>query len=542
MMTFATKGYPVKLSIPRLLISLLMLLAATMLPGCARSETPMKDAAGVRAPELEPNLGWLNTDHPLRMNKELKGQVVLLDFWTYCCINCMHILPDLEYLEKKYADQPFIVVGVHSAKFENEEGRDTISAAVQRYKIHHPVVIDNDMGIWNRYAVQAWPTFMLIDSRGRVVGTTSGEGNRDELDAAIGKLLEQGRKEGTLAAAPLKINTSGSLEAAGELAFPGKVLADEESGRLFIADSNHNRIVVTTLPGADGAARLITTIGSGAQGKADGAFTAAGFNNPQGMALDGNILYIADTDNHMIRAADLATSTVTTVAGTGEQGYDRRGGQQGVKQVLASPWALEMAGKTLFIAMAGTHQVWSYDPATRVAKAFAGSGRENIVDGSAGDANLAQPSGLALLGDKLYVADSEVSAIRGVSVANGAVDTVVGRGLFVFGDVDGSGNAVKLQHPLGVAADGAAGLLIADTYNHKIKTVDPKTRTVKSLYGTGKPGKSAAGGKPAFFEPGGLDVAGNRVFVADTNNHRVVVIDRTTGQWAAVKVDGLTAK
>lgn len=524
---------------------MILLLVLACLPGCAKpqeEEKTVNDAGAVRAPELEPNLGWINTDRPLRLKEELKGQVVLLDFWTYCCINCMQILPDLEYLEKKYASQPFIVIGVHSAKFENEEGRETIEAAVQRYKIHHPVVIDDDMGIWQRYAVQAWPTFMLIGSDGRIMGMASGEGNREVLDASIALALETGRKNGTLASHPLKVAGPADIRTTSPLRFPGKVLADEKGQRLFIADSNHNRVVISSMPDAQGRARLLGVIGSGERGMADGAFGAATFHNPQGLALMDGVLYIADTDNHSVRAADLATSRVTTLAGTGVQGYDRRGGKPGPQQLLASPWALQPdpARQRLFIAMAGTNQIWTYDLAKKTAQAFSGSGRENIFDGSATEAALAQPSGLALLGDNLYVADSEVSGIRQINAATGAVKTVVGRALFVFGDVDGKGDAVRLQHPLGVATYGET-LLIADTYNHKIKQVMPGPREVKTLYGTGKPGR-ADGGKPAFFEPGGLDVAGGRLFVADTNNHRVVVIDIPSGAWSEVQIEGLRAE
>ncbi len=515
-----------------------------VLSGCMEPEAavvPMsEDEPVVRAPELEPNRGWINTDRPLRLKHELRGHVVLLDFWTYCCINCMHILPDLEFLEEKYADQPFVVVGVHSAKFDNEENRETIEAAVRRYNIKHPVVIDDDMEIWNRYTVQAWPTFVLIDSRGRAVGMTSGEGNRDVLDAAITKMLEQGRTEGTLAEGPVKIN-AGEVESPGTLAFPGKLLADEAGGRLFIADSNHCRIVVTTLPGTDGKARLISTIGSGRRDREDGSFEAASFDNPQGLALVGDTLYVADTDNHLIRAVDLATSTVRTVSGTGQQGYDRRGGKAGTEQEIASPWDLEYDEERnrLFVAMAGTHQVWTYDLGSGVAQVYAGSGRENIVDGRALEANLAQPSGLALLDHNLFVADSEVSAIRRVHAENGGVTTVVGLGLFVFGDVDGRGDAVRLQHVLGVAVHGK-NLLIADTYNHKIKQVNPVTKEVSTMFGTGKPGRDA-GGRPAFFEPAGLEVAGGHLYVADTNNHRVVVIHLETGNWSEVVIEGLEA-
>ncbi len=514
---------------------------AVCTPVCAQLEIPVENLPAVRAPELQPNLGWLNTDRPLRFSHELKGQVVLLDFWTYCCINCIHILPDLEFLEEKYADQPFAVIGVHSAKFENEANRETIRAATQRYKIKHPVVIDDDMGIWSRYTAKGWPTFVLVDSTGRVVGMTSGEGHRDELDAAIERLLSEGRAKDTLASAPLKINSTGFLAPTGVLAFPGKVLADAESNRLFIADSNHNRLVVTTLPDSSGHSQLVSVIGGGKEGKADGTFTDASFQNPQGMALRGDLLYIADTDNHLIREANLETSTVRTIAGTGSQGYDRRGGAKGAAQPLSSPWALELVGNNqLFIGMAGIHQIWVMDLDSEIIKNFSGNGAENIVDGSAEEANFAQPSGLAYLNEKLYVADSEVSGIREVDPKTGAVGTVVGSGLFIFGDVDGQGEDVRLQHALGITAWND-NLLIADTYNHRIKRIDPSSRQVTTLFGTGKTGTKSTDGKPAFFEPGGLDIAGDWLFVADTNNHRIVAVDLITGAWNEVMISGLSA-
>src|SRR5258706_11127860 len=255
-----------------------------------------------RAPELRPGFAWLNTDRPLMFAKELKGQVVLLDFWTYCCINCMHVLPDLAYLEEKYKDQPFLVVGVHSAKFTNEGQRQTVRAAVGRYEIAHPVIIDENMQLWSEYAVRSWPTLVLVGSDRRIVGAVAGEGNREALDKAIAATLEEGRARGDLAQGPLHIERERSVRAATGLAFPGKVLADPQGGRLFIADSNHNRIVVTTLPDEEGRSRLLRTIGHGRVGREDGPAEGAGFHHPQGLALSGEVLYVADTENHLIRA------------------------------------------------------------------------------------------------------------------------------------------------------------------------------------------------------------------------------------------------
>ena len=490
-----------------------------------------------RAPELPAAFAWLNTDRPLSFARELRGRVVLLDFWTYCCINCMHVLPDLALLEEKYRDEPFVVVGVHSAKFSNEATRRTVRAAVHRYEIAHPVVIDEEMRIWGEYAVRSWPTLVLVDAEGRVVGTVAGEGNRDALDAAIARALSEGRQRGILATEPLRLARERSVRAASGLAFPGKVLADPAGGRLFIADSNHNRIVVSTLPDASGRASLLRAVGSGRAGAADGPAGEAEFRHPQGLALSDTTLYVADTDNHAIRAVDLGTWSVTTLAGTGRQSYDRAGGRKGRAQGLNSPWDLALEGSTLYIAMAGPHQIWRLDMPLNFCRAFVGSGRENIVDGPCEAAALAQPSGLALHGNHLYFADSEVSAVRRVDLVEERVQTIVGRGLFDFGDVDGPVTRARFQHCLGVTIHEGT-VLVADTYIHKIKAIDPARGEVRTLLGVGEPGAEREG-RLALFEPGGLHAADGVLYVADTNNHRVVRALLATLEWSEVRIEGL---
>ncbi|HKG13420.1 MAG TPA: thioredoxin-like domain-containing protein, partial [Pyrinomonadaceae bacterium] len=269
----------------------------------------------VRAPELEGGRGWLNTGAPLSL-AALRGKVVLLDFWTYGCVNCMHVIPDLKRLEEKYQKQ-LVVIGVHSAKFENEKETENIRRIVLRYQIEHPVVNDADFRIWNSYAVHAWPTLVLIDPAGYVVGKASGEGHYAALDEAIGGLVGDARKRGTLNEQPLKLALERAKVGDLPLAFPGKILADAAGERLFIADTNHNRVVVTRLDGT-----LLYTIGSGARGSADGGFDKASFHHPQGLALEGDSLYVADTENHLIRRVDLKARNVETVAGTGGQSRD----------------------------------------------------------------------------------------------------------------------------------------------------------------------------------------------------------------------------
>jgi thiol-disulfide isomerase/thioredoxin len=473
----------------------------------------------VRAPELDGGEGWLNTDRPLRL-RELRGKVVLLDFWTYCCINCQRVLPDLKRLESKYGDA-LVVIGVHSAKFTNEGHTAHIREAIARWEIEHPVVNDRGFVIWQAYAVRAWPTLMVIDPEGYVIGGVSGEGHADVLDEVIGELITEARTRGTLDARPLATRHADGAAAGGVLAYPGKVLVDEPSARVLIADTNHHRILIATMDG-----RVIDVIGSGGAGATDGPLDGASFNHPQGLTVVEDLVYVADTDNHLIRTVDLAGGIVSTLAGTGEQARGLGALSGPARQTaLSSPWDLVVADGVLFVAMAGQHQVWAYEADTRRIGPWAGTGREARQDGSRWESAFAQPSGITADEERLYVADSETSSIRAIDRRTDAAETVVGAGLFDFGDVDGVGDEVRLQHPLGVTA--WKGLLyVADTYNHKVKVLDPVTRRATTLAGTGH--------DDVFFEPGGVAVGLGWLWVADTNHHTIKTVDLSTGAVRAV--------
>ena len=313
------------------------------------------------APDFPDGLTWFNTDRPLHLNEELKGQVVVLDFWTYCCINCMHVLPDLEYLEEKYAADPVAIIGVHSNKYRNEAVPGNVREALLRYGITHPVVMDEDHLIWGMYGVNAWPTLVVIDSTGHVLGALPGEGHREELDRLIAGLLEIGRQHGTLAAAPLPKHPEQQARLDHRAGLPGEgTRRCRPAARLFIADSGHNRIIMTDWEG-----EVQGFFGSGVKGFRDGAYEDARFHNPQGMAFFGGALYIADTDNHAIRRVDLSSFHVETAAGNGMIGYDRHGGHHGRDQtdeLAVGSWHTSTGCS--YIAMAGLHQIWSYDPVT----------------------------------------------------------------------------------------------------------------------------------------------------------------------------------
>ncbi|MEO1430051.1 MAG: thioredoxin-like domain-containing protein [Cyanobacteria bacterium J06633_8] len=446
----------------------------------------------IRAPELPQNYHWLNTDKPFSL-KQLKGRIVILDFWTYCCINCLHVLPDLKYLEQKYKDS-VTVIGVHSAKFDNEKETENIRQAVLRYNIEHPVLVDRDFLVWQEYAVKAYPTFVVINPQGYIVATLTGEGKREILDEAIAKLIQLHQEKGTIDFQEFDlVLEKDKTPSITPLAFPGKVLATDS--QLFIADSGHHRIVVTSLDG-----NVLYLIGSGKAGLKDSSFEETEFFAPQGMAFDEveSILYVADTENHAIRKVDFKSQKVETIAG--------------IKESLNSPWDLVKLGNKLFIAMAGCHQIWELDLQANFVKVFAGRGAESCFDGELCESAFAQPSGIATNGKELYIADSEVSSIRGIDLEKQQVRTICGSGdLNAFGDVDGQGFDARLQHCLGIEYTNNF-LWVADTYNHKIKFVNSVTGDCKSFFGNEN---------NCFSEPSGLSFFDGYLYVADTNNHAI---------------------
>ncbi|MGB9428322.1 MAG: thioredoxin-like domain-containing protein [Gammaproteobacteria bacterium] len=516
-----------------LLVVVLMLLAGALYIGLrwysGTGSMPLAVAAEapelvgkLAAPPFPRGLDWINTAGKPVTLAELRGKVVLLDFWTYGCINCFHIIPDLERLQKNYGNA-LVIIGVHSAKFATERKTAHIAAVVQRYGIVHPVVNDKDIQIWNAYGAKGWPTLTVIDPAGNVVGQVSGEGHYELLNKAIGTLVREFAANHEINSRPLWFNDIRLTMPDTQLLYPGKVLADAAHDRLFIADSNHNRIVVTTLTGM-----VLTVIGDGTKGLRDGSYENAEFAYPQGMTLaNDNTLYVADTDNSAIRKIDLASHTVTTVAGDGKQIYMTVNTQPAQSAELNTPWAVLWHDGLLYIAMAGQHQLWIYDPVVQTIRLYAGSGEEGISDGSLSEASFAQSSGLTTDGQMLYVADPEASAVREVGFGSDArVRTLVGTGLFDFGDVDGVGDAVHLQHDLGIAWHGGL-LYIADTYNSKLKVLDPRTRRVTTL----------TGGDGQFDEPGGLSVAGDMLYVADTDHNRIALVNLKTRAVTALKLD-----
>lgn len=464
----------------------------------------------LRAPELEPSVAWLNSARPLRI-RELRGHVVILDFWTSCCVNCMHVLPVLRDLERRYAGRPVQVIGVHSAKFPGEARPERVADAIARHEVEHPVVVDQDMGIWERYTIRSWPTLVVVRTDGTIAAVAPGEPDPHALDALVSRLLDEAAVAGTLAAAPLVIDR-GAPPAAGPLRFPGK-LARASDGRVAIADAGHHRVLVCAEDG-----RVLHAIGSGRRGLADGPFAQARLDDPQGLAWVGDALWICDTRNHCVRRADLAAGRLTTVAGTGAMG-ERPLATRGPARTTAlrSPWDIAVAGEDgLCVALAGSHQLalLSCPPGQEpTIEPLAGGGREALVDGPALAACYAQPSGLARTGGSLLIADSETSAIRALDLRTRETRTIVGAGLFEFGHVDGPLAGARLQHALAVTATVDGELVVADTFNDALRRIDLQRGQVSTL-------------TRGLREPAGVvALRDGRLLVADTGHHRVLWVD-----------------
>ena len=435
-------------------------------------------------------------------------------------------------LERKFSNE-LAVIGVHSAKFTSERDTDNLRQAVLRYEIGHPVINDREFDVWQQYTCRAWPTLMFIDPEGKIIGKHEGELTFEDFEPIITQMVEEFDRQGLIDRTPL--NHRMEPEAGSVVSFPGKLLADGASGRLLISDSGHNRILVATLDG-----EITQVVGSGEAGMTDGDFQTAQFDHPQGIALDGDFLYVADAESHAIRRVDLASGMVETVAGTGQQARGFRDGGDALSSDLSSPWDLALHDGVLYIAMAGVHQLWALDLVQGLVRPYAGSGREAPVDGPLLTASLDQPSGITTDGKLLYFADSEASAIRTADLdGTGRVSSIVGFDLFVFGDVDGTAKDVRLQHPQGVEYhDGV--LYVADTYNNKIKRVYPKTRSSLTFLGTGEPGhRDGEGSQAQFHEPSGLSAAGGKLYIADTNNHAIRVADLETGVVSTLELRGV---
>ena len=492
---------------------------------------------GVRpAPEFPAGVSWFNVDRPLSLAQDLRGRVVLLDFWTQGCINCLHVIPDLQRLSTEFGPE-LAVVGVHWAKFDTERTDEAVGQAVVRTGVDHPVVNDDTHEIARAYGVNAWPTQVLIDPAGEIVGGWEGEGTYDVFHEPIATLIDEWGRAGGLDPVSLEEVLDRPAPTPTVLSFPGGVLADEEGGRLFIADSGRNRILEATIAG-----ELVRAIGAGMPGYEDGPADAAMFDAPQGMDLseDGGTLYVADRGNHAVRAVELASGEVSTVAGNGEPGPALAAGGPATELSVSSPWDVLVAGSDLYIAGAGRHQLYRVGLDAGMLEVFAGTGAEGLDDGPPEQATLSQPSGLATDGTWLWFTDPEASAVRRLPLdGGGELETVVGTGLFDWGDAVGPLAETKLQHVTGIEVVNDF-VVVTDSYNHRLKVLDVDGGVSQAWAGSGQLAFADGVGTDAgFAEPTGLSAAGGRLYVADTNNHQIRVVDTSTAGVTTLELTNL---
>ncbi len=437
------------------------------------------------------------------------------------------MLPRVRELEHKHPDT-LVAIGVHAGKYHRERETPAIAAACRRLGVTHPVVNDHQFRTWRDHSVPAWPTFTIVDPEGYVVAQQSGELPLDGLDAFITKLAHEHSAKGTLSPGTWPLAQPPADPDTGPLRFPGKVAFDIE-GRVAVSDTGHHRVLVGDMVGNSLHVRHV--IGGDAPGFQDGTFREAAFREPQGVALAGDLLIVADRGNHAIRMIDLGAGRVATMAGTGELGgLDPRGGDP-LELSLRSPWDLLLHEHDLYVAMAGSHQVWRLDFKEGVLVPYAGSGAEAIDDGPLPRATLAQPMALTTDEGVLYFADAESSGVRRAPFGGeGKVETLAGTGLFEFGNVDGTGDEVRLQHPAGLAwGQGNHRLWVADSYNDKLKLIDPATRAAETV----EPFDAE------LDEPMGIASAGHQLLVADTNHHRVLRVDQIDKRVLELEIRGL---
>ena len=476
----------------------------------------------VRAPELV-GRRWLNTgDRPLTI-AGLRGKVVLLDFWTFCCVNCLHVINELREVERRFPDE-LVVIGVHSPKFEHEREAAAVQAAVERYGVHHPVLDDPDLVTWSAYTARAWPTLVVVDPQGYVVATMSGEGHGPGLVSLVDELVGEHTAKGTLHLGdgpyvPPPPPTSA-------LRFPGKAAALPD-GSFLVSDTAHHQVVQLE-------ADLVTE-----RRRWGGGCALA---EPQGVlvlpedeaARLGYDVLVASSADHRVAALSLSQNGVHTVAGTGRQLRERSGGGLALGQDLSTPWDLAWWRGRVVIAMAGIHQLWELrldpDSSRSTISVLAGTSHEGLRDGPAGEAWLAQPSGLDVSGDdRLWVADSETSALRVLDAADDApmLATLVGTGLFDFGHRDGPAAHALMQHPLGVTVLPDGSVAVLDTYNGAVRRYDPVADDVTTLAdGLAEPSDAVVEAMPQ---------GGARLVVVESAAHRLV---RVALPEQAQRVDG----
>ncbi|MDQ2971663.1 MAG: redoxin family protein [Pseudomonadota bacterium] len=438
----------------------------------------------------------------------LRGRAVLVYFWTSDCVHCINLLAELRQLENKYHDG-LVILGVHTPKYPVQQADDAVLKAVNRHYVRHPVANDAHWRAWQQYGVDAWPTVLLIDCEGNIAARFVGEGWLRKIDDTIAALLEDAatRDLRVYEAAGAAFRTEPRMA----LRFPAHALATAE--HLYVSDTGHNRVLECAHDG-----HVLRQFGSGNPGYWDGRLADAGFNAPQGLAISGDALYVADTGNHGVRRIRLIGGEVDTLLGTGLPGRQRPDdGVAGQRIAVNAPVAVALSGDRIYVALAGQNQIWRIDLHTRGVDVLAGSGRCGVRDGAGTDAQLAQPSALTMQPGQLLIADAAGNAIRSLRLSDFALTTLAGGAPYAYGDADGSGAQARFTYPCGLTADGVTAY-VADTLNNRLRAINTRNGEVTTLNVEWR-----------FHEPHGISFAAGALWVADRNAHEILRVDVESG-------------
>ena len=469
----------------------------------------------VPAPEFPPGLEWLNTTGPLRMS-QLLGRVSALAFVNAGSAWCTQTLVDLGHLRNRYPDR-LNVVAINVPRFDHEREPRRAGKRLGRHRFQFPIAHDADWTLWQHCGIEAWPTVVLVDVEGRMRERFVGDGQLREIDAAVSRLLGE--------ATPRSLNAERiEMRRGGEpmlpLRFPSGLALS--GNYLYVADSGHHRVLECDLSG-----RVLRQFGSGGSGFIDGPMELAAFNRPQGLCIERDTLYIADTGNHAVRRVQLRGGDISTVVGAGRSGTPKEGLVADPRMVaLDQPRAVSLSAGNLYIATAGDNRVWRFDLGTPGIALVAGSGRLAVVDGKAETVSFAEPTSLASVQQAIYICDAAGSAIRLANARTGQVSTVLGQDAWTHGNTDGARADARMQQPQAIALDPAAPVLwIADSGNDRLRSL------------------RLGGGELTTVElpqrlhaPGGLVVADGVVWIADTDAHAVLRYDTRDGSLKHVPI------
>lgn len=485
-----------------------------MMPGDIRFRTRREGSREV-LPEIPDALHWVNCRESVRLS-ELRGRIVLVVFWNATSTSSMNLLSELRQLERRHPGA-FVLLGVHTPRYTSQQPDAAVLNALNRSRFRTPIANDQDWLAWKLYSIPAWPTTLLVDTEGGLAARFVGEGRSEEIEEAVAQ-LQEGLPPAHVRSAP-DLLESVRAEATGALAFPTHVLAT--GSRLYVSDTGHHRIFECSHGG-----RVLRQFGSGTPGNWDGRLAACGFQSPHGLALDADVLYVADTGNHCIRRIKLESGEVDTVLGSGRPAYgDVETQGSGLRASINAPHAVAADGDVLYVAATGQNQILRVDLRTQHVTTLAGDGRCDVRDGIGSQASLAQPSALAPMPGQLLVADSGGNAIRRLRFADLALTKLVGSSPWEPGRQDGTGRKVRLAWPCGLAV-AENHVYVADTCNDRLCVLDPYSGELATL--------------PfdhPLHEPQGLSFAAGSLWVADRNDHAILRIDPEHGTCERVAVD-----